>query len=326
MTVFAIKRVFQAFIALLIVSVIVFLGVFSIGNPADILVSPNASEAEIERAVRAFGLDKPLWVQYGIFLMNALQGDLGRSFVFNQPSISLILSRFPATFELAVVAMLIALIVGLVGGLYAGLRPNTLVTRIIMGVSIIGFSVPGFWVGLMLILVFAVNLGWLPSTGRGDTVSILGFETSLLTVSGWQHILLPAVNLSTFKMALVLRLTRAGVREVLNSDYVLYAHAKGLRPLRVLWVHVMKNVSIPLITVVGLEFGSMLALTVVTETVFAWPGMGKLMIDSLSALDRPVVVAYLMMTVCIFITLNTAVDILYSVLDPRVRVMRDSRV
>lgn len=315
------KRTLQAIIALLLVSVIVFLGVFAIGSPADILVSPNASEAEIERATKAFGLDKPLWEQYWLFLTNALQGDLGRSFVFNQPSLSLILQRFPATLELACVAMAIALAVGIPAGVYAGVRPEAPGARILMGTSIIGFSVPGFWVGMMLILIFAVTLGWAPSTGRGETVEVLGIETSLLTADGWAHIILPAINLSTYKMALVMRLTRAGVKEVVRNDYVLFARAKGIHPLRILMVHVMKNVSIPLITIIGLEFGSMLALTVVTETVFSWPGMGKLMIDSLNALDRPVVVAYLMLTVCIFIFLNTAVDLLYSVLDPRVRLV-----
>lgn len=318
---FLIKRTLQALLALFAVSIIVFLGVFAIGNPADILVSPNATEAEIERAIHAFGLDKPLWEQYWVFLTNALQGDLGRSFVFNQPSISLILQRFPATLELACVAMVIALVIGIPAGVYAGVHPNAPGARVLMGTSIIGFSVPGFWVGLMLILVFAVMLGWVPSTGRGETVNFLGFETSLLTADGWHHIILPAVNLSTFKLALVMRLTRAGVKEVLRNDYVLFARAKGLHPARILMIHVMKNVSIPLVTIIGLEFGSMLALTVVTETVFAWPGMGKLMIDSLNALDRPVVVAYLMMTVCIFIFLNTTIDIIYSFLDPRVRLV-----
>ncbi len=326
MIAFIIKRTLQAMIALLVVSVIVFLGVFAIGSPADILVSPDASQAEIDRAIRAFGLDKPLWQQYWLFLSNALQGDLGRSFVFNQPSLSLILQRFPATLELAVVALSIALIIGIPAGVYAGLRPEAMGARILMGSSIVGFSVPGFWVGLMLILIFAVTLGWLPSTGRGDTVEVLGFETSLLTLDGWKHILLPAINLSTYKLALVMRLTRAGVKEVMSNDYITFARAKGLHPVRILMVHVMKNVSIPLVTVIGLEFGSMLALTVVTETVFAWPGMGKLMIDSLNVLDRPVVVAYLMMTVVIFIVLNTAIDLLYSFLDPRIRlVVREAR-
>lgn len=316
---FLVKRMLQAVIALFVVSVIVFLGVFAIGSPADILVSPNATEAEIERAVRAFGLDKPLWEQYWIFLTNALQGDLGRSFVFNQPSIELILRRFPATLELALVAMVIALTIGIPAGIYAAIRPRAIGARLLMGASIVGFSVPGFWVGIMLILVFAVTLGWVPSTGRGEVVEFMGIETSLLTLNGWHHILLPAINLSTFKMALVMRLTRAGVKEVRANDYVLFARAKGLHPARILIVHVMKNVAIPLVTIIGLEFGSMLALTVVTETVFAWPGMGKLMIDSLNALDRPVVVAYLMMTVCIFIFMNTAIDMVYTLLDPRVR-------
>lgn len=322
MTVVLFRRLLQGVLAILVVSVIVFLGVYAIADPIALLVSPDADVAEIERARRVYGLDKPLWTQYFTFVKNALQGDLGRSFVFNRPALELIVHRFPATLELALVAFVIAVGLGIPLGLWAGLRPKSIGSRAIMTISILGFSVPGFWVGLMLIMAFSVSLGWLPSTGRGELapIPLLGIETSLMTADGWVHIILPAINLSTYKFALVLRLTYAGVREQMKAEYVRFARAKGLHPRRIVGLHVTKNISLPLVTVIGLEFGSMLALTVVTETVFAWPGMGKLMIDSINLLDRPVIVAYLMMTVIIFIVINLIVDLLYSALDPRVRV------
>jgi peptide/nickel transport system permease protein len=251
--------------------------------------------------------------------MRALQGDLGRSFVFNEPALQLILQKMPATLELAFGAMFLSILVGLPLGLYAGLRPDSLGSKVIMAGSILGFSLPTFWVGLMLIMVFAVQLGWLPSTGRGDTAAFLGLQWSFLTANGLSHLLMPAINLALFKISLVIRLTRSGVRETMLMDYVKFARAKGLSPARVTFVHVFKNILIPVVTVVGLELGSTIAFSVVTESVFAWPGMGKLIIDSINVLDRPVIVAYLMIIVLMFIVINLVVDILYSVLDPRVR-------
>jgi peptide/nickel transport system permease protein len=210
-------------------------------------------------------------------------------------------------------------ILGIPLGLYAGLRPNSIGGKAIMGASILGFSLPTFWVGLMLIMVFAVQLGWLPSTGRGQTETLFGVPWSFLTRDGLAHMAMPATNLALGNIALVLRLTRAGVRETLPMDYIKFARAKGLSPARVLAVHVMKNILIPIVTVIGLEFGSIIAFAVVTESVFAWPGMGKLIIDSINVLDRPVIVAYLMMIVFLFIAINLIVDLLYTVLDPRVR-------
>jgi peptide/nickel transport system permease protein len=300
-------------------SLLVFLGVFAIGDPIEILISPEADQIERERAIKALGLDLPLWQQYLVFLGNALRGDLGRSFVFNEPALRLILDRMPATLELAIGATLAALIIGLPLGLYAGLRPHSPLSKGILAGSILGFSLPTFWVGLMLIMVFAVQLGWLPSTGRGETVTILGMRWSFLTRDGLAHMLMPALNLSLFKISLVIRLTRAGVRETMLMDYVKFARAKGLSPARITFVHVFKNILIPVVTVVGLEFGGTIAFSVVTESVFAWPGMGKLIIDSINVLDRPVMVAYLMIIVLMFITINLVVDLTYSLLDPRVR-------
>ena len=314
-----VRRLFQASFVMLAMTVIVFIGVHVIGNPVDILISPEADQAERAKIIAEMGLDQPLWRQYLLFLNGALHGDLGRSFVFNEPALRLIGQRMPATMELAVTAVLMAVCFGVPLGLYAGFRPNGILGRVIMSGSILGFSLPTFWVGLMLIMVFAVQLGWLPSTGRGDTAMLFGIRWSFLTWDGLRHMFLPALNLSLYNISLVLRLTRAGVREILPSDYIKFAHAKGLSPVRVIFVHVLKNIMIPVVTVVGLELGSTIAFAVVTESVFAWPGMGKLIIDSINVLDRPVIVAYLMMIVLIFTTINLVVDVLYTMLDPRVR-------
>ena len=313
------RRLLQSLVVLFVMSLLVFLGVYAIGNPVDILINPQADQAEIERVTAALGLDQPVWVQYWHFLGNALAGDLGKSFAANVPAIQLILQRMPATLELALTAMVIAIVLGLPLGLWAGLKPDSVAAKTIMAGSILGFSLPTFWVGLMLIMVFAVQLGWLPSTGRGQTVEVLGLHLSVLTWDGIRHILMPALNLALFKLALLIRLTRAGTREAMLQDYVRFARAKGLTEERVVRVHVLKNILIPIVTVVGLEFGSVLAFAIITETIFAWPGMGKLLIDSINVLDRPVIVAYLLIIVFIFVVINLVVDVLYSALDPRVR-------
>jgi peptide/nickel transport system permease protein len=320
MTVFIIRRLLQSVLVLAAMSVIVFVGVYAIGNPIDILINPQADQEEIARATHALGLDRPLWSQYLHFLGGVISGDLGTSFVFNEPAIRIILDRLPATLELAFTAMVIAIVLGVPLGLWAGLKPDGIAGRAITAGSILGFSLPTFWVGLMLILVFAVELGWLPATGRGATVDVLGFRTSLLTADGLAHVALPALNLALFKLALVIRLARAGTREVVPLDYIKFARAKGLSTRRVILVHVLKNILIPIVTVLGLETGSVIAFAVVTETIFAWPGIGRLIIQAINQLDRPVIVAYLLMTVSMFIVINLVVDILYSVLDPRVRI------
>lgn len=324
MLVFIIRRVLQSVLVLLVMSLLVFVGVYAVGNPIDILISPDADQLERARTIAAFGLDKPLWQQYFIFLKNAIGGDMGRSFAFSTPALTLILERMPATMELAVLAILISILLGVPLGLWAGLRPHGIVGKSIMAVSILGFSLPTFWVGLMLIMVFAVQLGWLPSSGRGTTALLFGVPVSFLTMDGLKHLLMPAFNLSLFNIALVIRLTRAGAQEALLQDYVKFARAKGLRASRIIGVHVLKNIMIPIVTVIALQFGSIIAFAVVTESVFAWPGMGKLMIDSIRVLDRPVIVGYLMLIVVIFIFINLIVDVVYSLLDPRVR-LSDSK-
>jgi peptide/nickel transport system permease protein len=319
MAVFIIRRLLQSVVVLFVMSLLVFVGVYAIGNPVDLLVSPQADQADIERTIAALGLDKPLWEQYLIFLQQAVTGNLGRSFQYNEPAIRLILERMPATLELAFAAMLIAVVLGIPLGLWAGLKPDSFAGRAIMAGSILGFSLPTFWVGLLLIMVFSVELGWLPTSGRGPTVDVLGVPVSFLSVEGWKHLAMPAANLALFKLSLIIRLTRAGTREALLQDYVKFARAKGLPAARVVGVHVLKNIMIPIVTVIGLEFGSVIAFAIVTESIFAWPGMGKLIIDSINALDRPVVVAYLLVIVVLFILINLVVDLVYSVLDPRVR-------
>ncbi len=319
MLAFTIRRLSQSVIVLFVMSVIVFAGVFAIGNPVDILINPEADIAEQEETIRRLGLDKPMWAQYGVFMSNALQGDLGNSFVHNIPALEIIATRLPATLELAFLAVGFAIILGVPLGMYAGLKDDTFIGKAIMTGSILGFSLPTFWVGLIFIMLFSVSLGWLPASGRGETVDIFGVPVSFLTWDGFSHLFLPALNLALFKISLVIRLARSGTKEVLLQDYIKFARAKGLSNTRIVGVHVLKNILIPVITVLGLELGNVIAFAVVTETVFAWPGIGKLLIDSISNLDRPVVVAYLLMTVTMFILINFVVDILYSILDPRVR-------
>jgi len=320
MLAYALRRLGQSVFVLALMSFLVFLGVYAIGNPIELLVNPEADDAERLRATIALGLDKPLLVQYGTFLVHAARGDLGRSFVYNIPAIQLILERLPATLELALAATVIAVAIGIPLGLLAGLKPDSWVGRGIMAGSIVGFSLPTFWVGLVLIMVFSVRLGWLPPNGRGATVSVLGLPVSFLTLDGLKHLAMPALNLALLKLSLLVRLTRAGTREALLQDYVKFARAKGLPMRRVVGVHVLKNIMIPIVTVIGLELGSVIAFAIVTESIFAWPGTGKLLIDSITQLDRPVIVAYLMVIVTIFIAINLVVDVVYSLLDPRVRI------
>ena len=319
MPAFLIRRLLQSIAVLVAMSVIVFAGVYVIGDPVLVMISPEATQADIAATRVALGLDQPLWVQYGRFVGAALTGDLGRSYAYSTPAIGLILERMPATMELAVTAMAIAIAIGIPLGLWAGLRPDSIAGRTIMGGSILGFSLPTFWVGLMLIMLFSVTLDWLPASGRGATVDVWGLRLSILTLDGWKHLLLPACNLALFKLALIIRLVRAGTREALLTDYVRFARAKGLTDARVVGVHVLKNILVPIVTVLGLEFGSVIAFSIVTESIFAWPGMGKLIIDSIGVLDRPVIVAYLLVVVTVFVVVNLLVDIAYSALDPRVR-------
>jgi peptide/nickel transport system permease protein len=320
MLVFLLRRLAQSVFVLIAMMIVVFFGVYMIGNPVDILISPDATPREIEETMARFGFDQPVHVQFFIFVGNALQGDLGRSFVHGESAVTLILSYMPATLELAMLGLVFSILIGVPLGVYAGYKADRWQGRAIMTGSIFGFSLPNFWVGMLFILIFAVQLRWLPSTGRGDTIEVLGLRLSIFTADGFRHMILPALTLALYKASLVTRLARAGTQEALLQDYVKFARAKGLSETRILVVHVLKNIMIPIITVLGLELGSMIAFAVVTETVFAWPGMGKLLIDSILTLDRPVIVAYLMLTVIIFIVINLIVDVIYTLLDPRVRV------
>lgn len=319
MSLFIFRRVLQSVFVIFLMSVIVFVGVNVVGDPVDLLVNPESGQEEVERVIRELGLDRPVHEQYFVFLGNALKGDFGKSFVFGRPALRLMAERFPATLELAITALMFAVLIGLPLGVYAGLRPESRISRTIMAGSILGFSLPTFWVGIMMIMIFAVVLGWLPSTGRGETVPFMGIQVSLFTWDGFKHLLMPALNLSLFKISLVIRLARAGTREVMLQDYIKFARAKGLSRQRIVGVHLLKNILIPIVTVVGLEFGNLIAFSTVTETVFSWPGMGKLIIEAIINLDRPLVVAYMMFVVSVFVILNLIVDLLYSVLDPRVR-------
>ncbi|QPM91685.1 ABC transporter permease [Pseudooceanicola algae] len=319
MTVFILRRVFQALLVLAITSLVVFLGVYAIGDPLEILLSSDATMAERAQVAASLNLDQPLPVQYWTFLTSALQGDFGRSFVYNRPALEVIFERLPATLELVTTALFLSLFLGIPLGLWAGTRPGSLSDESIMTGSILGFSLPNFWQGMMLIMIFSVWLGWLPSTGRGETGTILGVRTSYATWDGFTHLLMPATNLALAQVALVIRLTRTGVQETMPLDFVKYARARGLGEGRILFVHVLKTILIPIVTVLGIEFGSLIAFAVVTETIFAWPGVGKLIIDSINMLDRPVVVAYILVIVTMFILINFLVDVLYSALDPRIR-------
>ena len=311
-------RLAQALVVMLVMSVLVFVGVYAIGNPVDILISPEATELDREAQIIRLGLDKPLWEQFLLYVVNVARGDLGNSFVYGTPALTLILQRLPATLELALVALAISVFLGVPLGVIAGLRPDTAAGRSIMAGSILGFSLPNFWQGMMLILIFAVILGWLPAGGRGTTADVLGLQLSIFTRDGLAHLILPAINLALFKLSLVIRLARAATREVALQDYVKFARAKGLSERRIVLVHILKTIMIPITTVLGLELASMIAFGIVTETVFSWPGMGKLLIDSIELLDRPVIVAYLMLTVFMIVMINLVVDVLYAVLDPRI--------
>ncbi len=320
MTLYIVRRLLQSVLVIVVMTALVFVGVYVIGNPVDVLVSTEADQEDFERMVRMLGLDQPLWKQFLVYLSQLLQGDLGRSFAFSEPALKLVLQRIPATLELVAVAMTMALATGIPLGMYTGLNPHTPIARLIMGTSIVGVSIPNFWQGLMLIFVLSVSFAILPSGGRGELDTVLGITSSLWTLDGWQHVFLPALNLALFQCTLIIRLVRANVREIALLDYVRFARAKGLARRRVVFVHILKNTLVVLITVVGLQLGGLIAYSVVTETVFAWPGMGKLIIDSVYILDRPVIVAYLIVIVVMFITINLVVDILYSVIDPRIRV------
>ncbi|MFG6500849.1 ABC transporter permease [Sulfitobacter sp. 1A13191] len=315
---YLLKRLIQMTLVLWIVSVIVFLMMSFTGDPVFMVVPIDATDAEIAQARRILGLDQSLLVQYGRFISSLVQGDFGNSYVFRQPAMTLILERLPATVEMVLVAMALALAVAIPLGVYAGANPNSRISRTIMAGSLLGISLPGFWVGMVLIFLFAVHWGIFPSSGRGDTAELFGLRISLLTADGWHHIILPAVTLSLATMAILLRMTRAGMMEVGRQDFMKFARAKGAPRRDVLYKHGLKNALIPVITIFGLQLGDLIAFATITETIFSWPGMGKLLIDSIYRADRPVIVVYLMLVALIFVVINFLVDIVYTLIDPRI--------
>ena len=319
MSIYIIRRALQSIAVMLVMATLVFVGVYMIGDPAQLLVSADADQADIDRMRRILGLDQPLWRQFVTFLVNLSQGDLGWSFAYGEPALGLIFQRMPATLELVFVAMVMALTVGIPLGLYAGLHPERPMARLLMGTSIVGISIPSFWQALVLIFIMAVSLQVLPAGGRAESVTVFGISSSLWTLDGWSHVFLPAFNLALSQCTLIIRLVRTNVCEIALLDYIRFAWAKGLPRRRIVYVHILRNTLVVLVTVIGLQLGSLIAYAVITETIFAWPGMGKLIIDSITRLDRPVTVAYLMVVVLMFITINLVVDILYTVIDPRIR-------
>ncbi|MEP3687734.1 MAG: ABC transporter permease [Sulfitobacter dubius] len=315
---YLLKRLVQMTLVLWVVSVIVFLMMSFTGDPVFMVVPIDATDAEIAQARRILGLDQSLLVQYWRFISSLVQGDFGNSYVFRQPAMTLILERLPATVEMVLVAMALALAVAIPLGVYAGANPESRISRTIMAGSLLGISLPGFWVGMVLIFLFAVHWGFFPSSGRGDTAEIFGLRISLLTADGWHHIILPAVTLSLATMAILLRMTRAGMMEVGRQDFMKFARAKGATRRDVLYKHGLKNALIPVITIFGLQLGDLIAFATITETIFSWPGMGKLLIDSIYRADRPVIVVYLMLVALIFVIINFLVDIVYTLIDPRI--------
>jgi peptide/nickel transport system permease protein len=316
---YLIKRILQCIGVLFCVSLVVFVIMYYSGDPVEMMLPPEATEKQVEALRHHLGLDKLFHVQYFSFLKNALRGDLGTSFVFNKPAVGLIVERIPATLELAVSAMALAVIVGIPAGMYAAIRPGSWLSKSIMTGSLLGISLPVFWLGIILVLVFSVILGWLPSSGRGETALLAGIRFGFLTKSGFLHLILPSTTIAIFQLALIIRLVRAGMMEVMLQDFIKFLKANGLSERRVVYVHAMKNILIPVVTIVGLQLGNIIAFAIVTETIFAWPGMGKLVIDSIHGLDRPVVLAYLLIVSLLFVLLNFLVDVVYTFLDPRIR-------
>lgn len=313
---YILRRLFHALLVMFVISFIVFFIMYKAGDPVELLLPPDATQQDVVDMRVYLGLDKPFTTQYAIFLKNALQGNIGNSYIYGQPAVDIVLERFPATLELSFLAMLFAIVLGIPLGVIASVKPKALISRGIMFFSLAGISIPVFWTGMVFVLICSVFLGILPSSGRGE----VAFFTSALTWDGIKHLVMPVLTLTLFQLALIIRLTRTGMMEVLMQDYIKLAKAKGLPNKVVAYYHALKNTLIPVITVIGIQFGQLIAFTIVTETIFAWPGTGKLIIDSIQNLDRPVVVAYLLMVSLIFVIINFLVDVIYTFVDPRVRV------
>ena len=322
MLAFVLRRLIQAVIVMVSVAFIAFLLFQYVGDPVVGLLGQDATAEQIRELRADLGLDRPFFVQFWHFLANAAQGEFGMSLRQGSRVSGLIAERFPATLELALIAALLALAVGIPMGVYAALRRGSFMSQVFMTVSLLGVSLPTFLIGILLILVFAVHLGWFPSFGRGEVVRLGWWSTGLLTPKGWHHITLPAVTLAIFQLTLIMRLVRAEMLEVLRTDYIKFARARGLSNRAVHFGHALKNTLVPVMTITGLQLGGLIAFAIITETVFQWPGMGLLFIQAVTFADIPVMAAYLCLIALIFVVINLVVDLLYFVVDPRLRVAR----
>ena len=316
---FILSRLLQAIPVMLVVALISFAMFAYVGDPVAIMLGQDFTEAQRAALVKDLGLDQPFFVQFAVFIGNALQGEFGLSYRLSRPVAELIAERAPATLELAFCAAALALAVGVPMGVYTGLYRNSWLSRVFLTFSLIGVSLPTFLIGILLILIFAVWLGWLPSFGRGETVQLGWWSTGFLTVSGLKALILPSITLGLFQLTLIMRLVRAEMLEVLRTDYIKFARARGLANRAVHFGHALKNTLVPVITIAGLQLGGIIAFAIVTETVFQWPGMGLLFIQSVGAADIPVMAAYLMLIALVFVTINLVVDLLYYAVDPRIR-------
>ena len=317
---FIIQRLLQAVVVMVCVALIAFMLFQYVGDPVVFLLGQDATPQQIRELRSDLGLDKSVVVQFGNFLANAVQGEFGLSLRQGAKVSRLIAERLPATLELALVAASLALLLGIPMGVYAALKRGTFLSQMFMTISLLGVSLPTFLIGIMLILVFAVGLGWFPSFGRGDVVQVGWWSTGFLSASGWHHIVLPAVTLAIFQLTLIMRLVRAEMLEVLRTDYVKFARARGLTNNAIHFGHALKNTLVPVITITGLQLGALIAFAIITETVFQWPGMGLLFIQAVTFADIPVMAAYLCLIALIFVVINLVVDLLYFAVDPRLRV------
>ena len=320
MLAFVLRRLWQALLVMATVALVSFVLFQYVGDPVVFLLGQDATPEQVQQMRADLGLDQPFFVQFGHFLFNAAQGEFGISLRQATPVSQLIAERFPATLELALVAAIMALAIGIPMGVYAALRRGTFMSQLFMTVSLLGVSLPTFLIGILLILVFAVLLGWFPSFGRGEVVQWGTWSTSLLTLNGWHHITLPAVTLAIFQLTLIMRLVRSEMLEVLRTDYIKFARARGLTNRAVHFGHALKNTLVPVMTITGLQLGGLIAFAIITETVFQWPGMGLLFIQAVTFADIPVMAAYLCVIALIFVVINLVVDLLYFVVDPRLRI------
>src|SRR5262245_50096710 len=319
MATFIFNRLVQTIVVVLAAALVSFALFRYVGDPVNNMVGQAAGLAEREAMRRALGLDDPALLQFVRFLGNWLAGDLGVSYRFGVPVAKLLLERLPATLELSVCAMLVATALGIPLGVWTALNPRSLLSHALLVVSLVGVALPTFLIGIVLILIFSVWLGWLPSFGRGATVAIGGWTTGLLTASGLKALVLPSLTLGLFQMTLIMRLVRAEMLEVLRTDYIKFARARGLSNLRVNFDHALRNTLVPVITVIGLQFGNIFAFSIIVETVFQWPGLGLLVIQSIHFADVPLLASYLVLIALLFALINLTVDLLYAVIDPRVR-------